>query len=86
VNLIANDGSAPPLSQGKRSQGNLEAVSLEGQYKPLSWLTLTAGARLTHFAGTISENAAGPRLGGTVRILHLNWVLRGFWGEYIRPR
>ena len=82
VNLIANDGSAPPLAQGKPSQGNLEAIFLEDQYKALSWLTLTAGARLTHFAGAISENAASPRLGGTVRIPHLNWVLRGFWGEY----
>jgi len=82
VNLIANDGSAPPLAQGKPSQGNLEAIFLEDQYKALSWLTLTAGVRLTHFAGAISENAASPRLGGTVRIPHLNWVLRGFWGEY----
>ena len=82
VNLIANDGSAPPLAQGKPSQGNLEAIFLEDQYKALSWLTLTAGVRLTHFAGAISENAASPRLGGTVRIPYLNWVLRGFWGEY----
>jgi outer membrane receptor protein involved in Fe transport len=82
VNLIANHGSAPPLAQSKQSQGNLEAVFLEDQYKALSWLTLTAGVRLTHFAGAISENAASPRLGGTVRIPHLNWVLRGFWGEY----
>lgn len=82
VNLIANDGSAAPLTQGKPSQGNLEAAFLEDQYKALSWLTLTAGVRLTHFAGAISENAASPRLGGTVRIPHLNWVLRGFWGEY----
>lgn len=82
VNLIANDGSAAPLTQGEPSQGNLEAAFLEDQYKALSWLTLTAGVRLTHFAGAISENAASPRLGGTVRIPHLNWVLRGFWGEY----
>ena len=47
-----------------------------------SWLTLTAGVRLTHFSGAISENAASPRLGGAIRIPHLNWVLRGFWGKY----
>jgi len=82
VNLIANDGSSPPLATAKRSQGNLEAAFLEDQFKALSWLTLTAGVRLTHFVGAISENAADPRLGGTVRIPHLNWVLRAFWGEY----
>ena len=50
VNLIANDGSSPPLAAAKQSQGNLEAAFLEDQFKPLSWLTLTAGVRLTHFA------------------------------------
>jgi outer membrane receptor for ferrienterochelin and colicin len=82
VNLIANDGSAPPLTQGKQSAGNLEAVFLEDQFKALSWLTLTGGVRLTHFSGAISENAADPRIGGTVRIPYLHWVLRGFWGRY----
>ncbi|HUI53965.1 MAG TPA: TonB-dependent receptor [Bryobacteraceae bacterium] len=82
VNLIANDGSALPLAQSKRSGGSLEAAFLEDQFKALPWLTLTAGVRLTHFAGAITENAASPRLGATVRIPHLNWVLRGFWGEY----
>jgi outer membrane receptor protein involved in Fe transport len=82
INLVANDGSAAPLVQGKRSQGHLEAVFLEDQYKALSWLTLTAGVRLTHFSGAIIENAASPRLGGAVRIPHLNWVLHGFWGQY----
>jgi outer membrane receptor for ferrienterochelin and colicin len=82
VGLIANDGSAPPLSHNQRSSGNLESVFLEDQYKAFSWLTLIAGVRMTHFAGEVSENAANPRLGGSVRIPHLNWVLHGFWGQY----
>jgi outer membrane receptor protein involved in Fe transport len=82
VKLIANDGSGPPLAQGRSSQGNLEALFFEDQYKASSWLTLTAGVRMTHFSGAISENAADPRLGGTVRIPRLNWVVRGFWGRY----
>ncbi len=83
VNLIANDGSGLSLAQDEKSpSGHLEALFLEDQYKALSWLTLTAGVRLTHFSGAIAENAASPRLGGAIRIPHLNWVLRGFWGEY----
>ncbi len=82
VGLIANDGSGLSLSQEQRTAGNLEAAFFEDQYKAFSWLTLTAGARLTHFAGAISENAADPRLGGTIRIPRLNWTLRAFWGEY----
>jgi hypothetical protein len=83
INLISNDGSGtPPLAQDRISTGHLEAIYLEDQYKTFSWLTLTAGIRLTHFSGAISENAASPRLGGAIRIPHLNWVLRGFWGNY----
>ena len=82
VALIANDGSGLKLAQEKRTTGNLEALYFEDQYKVLSWLTVTAGMRLTHFSGAISENAVNPRLGGAIRLPHLNWILRGFWGEY----
>jgi len=82
VKLIANDGSGDSIAQNNIANGHMEAVFLEDQYKALSWLTLTAGVRLTHFTGAISENAATPRLGGAIRIPHLNWVLRGFWGKY----
>jgi outer membrane receptor protein involved in Fe transport len=82
IGLIANDGSGLRLAQAMSATGHLEAFYLEDQYKALSWLTLTGGVRLTHFSGAIAENAASPRLGASVRIPHLNWVLRGFWGEY----
>jgi hypothetical protein len=82
VKLVANDGSGGSIAQYRPSTGHLEAIFLEDQYKAFSWLTLTAGVRLTHFAGAISENATTPRLGGAIRIPHLNWVLRGFWGQY----
>jgi len=82
VHLIANDGSGLAAAQDRPSTGHLEAGFLEDQFKAFSWLTLTAGVRLTHFSGGISENAASPRLGGAIRIPHLNWVFRGFWGEY----
>lgn len=82
VALAANDGSAAPVALSKATRGDLEAVFLEDQFKARSWLTLTAGLRMTHFSGAISENAADPRVGAAIRIPHLNWVLRGFWGEY----
>jgi outer membrane receptor protein involved in Fe transport len=82
INLTTNDGSGLSVEQRSPTSGHLEAVYFEDQYRALSWLTLTAGVRLTHFSGAISENAASPRLGGSVQIPHLKWVLRGFWGEY----
>jgi hypothetical protein len=82
VRLIANDGSGLAVAQDHPAAGGLASAIFEDQYKALSWLTLTAGVRLTHFNGPESENAASPRLGGTIRIPRLNWVLRGFWGRY----
>jgi outer membrane receptor protein involved in Fe transport len=85
VGLVANDGSGNSVREDKPSTGHLEAAFLEDQYKLLPWLTLTAGARLTHFSGAISENAASPRSGASLRIPRLNWVLRAFWGRYYQP-
>lgn len=82
VKLLANDGAGVSVAQDRLSSGHLEAVFLEDQYRAWSWLTLNAGVRLTHFSGAISENAASPRLGGSILIPGLHWVLRGFWGEY----
>jgi hypothetical protein len=82
VALIANNGSAFSLAQRRATTGHLEALFVEDQYKVFPWLTLMAGARLTHFIGAVSENAASPRLGGSIRIPNFNWVLRGFWGRY----
>ena len=82
IRLIANDGARLSVAQNAITSGHLEALFLEDQYRAFSWLTLMAGVRLTHFSGAISENAASPRLGGSIRIPHLNWVLHGFWGRY----
>jgi outer membrane receptor for ferrienterochelin and colicin len=82
VHLFANDGSAARVVAENASNGNLEAGFLEDQFKLTRWLMLTGGLRLTHFSGAVSENAASPRLGAAVRIPHLNWVLRGFYGRY----
>ncbi len=82
VHLIANDGSGAAVMQDKVTNGHMEAGFLEDQFKLTPWLTLTGGVRLTHFSGVISENAASPRVGAALRIPHLNWVLRGYYGRY----
>jgi outer membrane receptor for ferrienterochelin and colicin len=82
VRLTANDGSGANVVDEKFSSGHLEAAFVEDQYKITNWLTLTGGVRLTHFSGAVSENAASPRVGAALRIPHLNWVVRGFYGRY----
>jgi outer membrane receptor protein involved in Fe transport len=82
VHLAANDGSDANVVEQKISYGNLEAAFAEDQFKLTPWITVTGGVRLTHFSGPVSENAANPRVALAVRIPHLNWVLRGFFGTY----
>ena len=82
IRLLANDGSGAGVAQQQKPTGHLESAFFEDQFKLTQWLTLTAGMRLTHFSGAVSENAASPRVGAALRIPHLNWVLHGFYGRY----
>lgn len=82
VRLTSNDAAGVSLRQRENVSGNLEAVFLEDQYKATSWLTLNGGVRLTHFGGSIAENAASPRAGAAIRMPYLHWIFRGFYGRY----
>src|SRR5260370_24815827 len=62
-----DDGSLLSLQERDKQNGDLEALFLEDQYKPTSWVTLTGGVRMTHFGGSIAENAADPRVGAAIR-------------------
>ncbi len=62
--------------------GSLEAFFIDDKFKPLPWLTLTAGMRPTHFSGGVSENAISPRFGIALNVPHLNWTFRAFYGHY----
>ena len=92
ISLIGNnvdDSTDPPtftpvnVPQTRRRAGaQLEAMWFEDQYKANSWLTLTAGLRLTRFDGLLTETAASPRLGVAIEIPRLHWVLRGAYSRY----
>ena len=62
--------------------GGVGAAYVNDQYKPWHWLTVNAGVRVTHFSGITNENATNPRLGVSVLIPKLKWVLRSFYGTY----
>jgi hypothetical protein len=65
--------------------GGVVEEFLEDKFKATSWLTLMAGFRQTNFSASISENATDPRFGVAVRVPRLNWVFRGFYGQYYQP-
>jgi len=81
--VLFNDGSnAPPIAQTLKPTGSLVAAYLEDTYKATDWLSFAGGVRQTHFAGALTEDATSPRLGLTLRLPKIDWILRGFWGKY----
>jgi hypothetical protein len=84
-NVLFNDPSAAPTApiyQTVSPTGSLVAAYVEDTFKATDWLSFAGGVRQTHFDGGVTENATSPRLGMTVRLPGVNWLLRGFWGKY----
>ncbi len=48
-------------------------------------MTLLGGERFSIYRADLDESATYPRIGATVRIPKLNWVLRGFYGHFFQP-
>jgi hypothetical protein len=80
--LAFGDGSNPNLSVREQPSGNLAAFFIQDKVNVNSWLTLTGGVRQTHFSGGITENATSPRVGASVQIPSVDWVVRGFYGRF----
>ena len=49
------------------------------------YVTLLGGERFTYYRSDQNSGAVYPRIGATVRIPKLNWVLRGFYGHFFQP-
>jgi hypothetical protein len=62
--------------------GGLENAFIDDKFAVTSWLTLIGGLRQTHFTANFVENAIDPRVGVALKVPHLNWVFRAFYGDY----
>jgi TonB dependent receptor/Carboxypeptidase regulatory-like domain/TonB-dependent Receptor Plug Domain len=69
--------------------GGVASLFINDKIKVTPWLTLIAGLRETQFNSSpppgvpsVSEHATDPRLGAAIRIPHLNWTVRGFYGYF----
>jgi hypothetical protein len=82
LNLAFSGDSSPALNELQSPTGGLVVAWLQDTFEATHWLNLSAGVRQSHFQGEFSENTTDPRLGATVLLPRLDWVLSAFWGKY----
>jgi len=82
---VDDKGDPIDIRHQQNPRGRLLAVFAEDQFKPVSWLTLSGGLRITHFHSGQSENAISPRLAVSIRLPRVGVVLHGFYGRYYQP-
>jgi hypothetical protein len=49
------------------------------------YITMLGGERFSIYRAALNESAIYPRIGATVEIPRLHWVLRGFYGHFFQP-
>ena len=81
-----NDGSAAsePNTTGKAGAALFEYY-LADHLRLGRYITLLGGERFSVFHGGYDETATYPRIGATLVIPRLQWVLRGFYGHFFQP-
>lgn len=81
-----NDGSGPstPSTAANATAGIVE-LYLSDSLRAGQYVTLLGGERISIFRAGRNETAVYPRIGATVRIPRLNWVIRGFYGHFFQP-
>jgi hypothetical protein len=79
---VFTDGSPNFPASSIGVTGGLAAVFINDKFKVTPWLTLIAGLRQSEFRASIAENKTDPRFGVALRVPHLNWVFRAYYGYY----
>ncbi|HEU5352210.1 MAG TPA: TonB-dependent receptor [Terracidiphilus sp.] len=81
-----NDGSGPsePNTAAHSSAGLVEFY-LADHLRVGRYVTLLGGQRFSIYRAGLNETAIYPRIGATVEIPRLHWVLRGFYGHFFQP-
>ncbi len=81
-----NDASAPsePNTQSNAGAALFEYY-LSDNLRLGRYLTLLGGERFSVYRAGLDESAIYPRIGATLEIPRLHWVLRGFYGHFFQP-
>ena len=79
---VGNMLPQPDFQDREIVSGHLSEIFIEDKIQLTSWLNVNGGIRESFFAGSISENAASPRVGVAITVPRLRWVFRGFYGKF----
>ena len=77
ANTVSNTASA--------ANAGLAEFHLSDRLRLGQHVTLLGGMRFSSFHSSYNESAAYPRVGATVELPRLHWVLRGFYGHFFQP-
>ncbi len=84
--ILSNDGTAASLPNTTgNAQGNLFEFYVSDHLHLGRYINLLGGERFTFYHGGFAESAIYPRIGATLEIPRLHWVLRGFYGHFFQP-
>ncbi len=82
---VFTDGTPNFPASSVGVNGGVAEEFISDRFNATKWLTIIAGIRGTEFRSSIGENQADPRVGVSLRVPRLNWVLRAFYGHYYQP-
>jgi hypothetical protein len=84
--VLVNDGSAPSTPNTRALAGAaLYEAYVSDHLRIGRYVTLLGGERFSVYRSSVNESAIYPRIGATVEIPRLHWVLRGFYGHSFQP-
>jgi hypothetical protein len=74
-----------PCNQPATANAGLVEFYLADHLRLGQYVTLIAGERFSIYRAWLNESAIYPRIGATLQIPRLHWVLRGFYGHFFQP-
>jgi hypothetical protein len=81
-----NDGTATSVpNTSANANAGLVEFYLADHLRLGRYITILGGERFSILRSDLNESAIYPRIGATVEIPRLHWVLRGFYGHFFQP-
>ena len=81
-----NNGSAPSVpNTSSNANAGLVEFYLADHLHIGRYITLLGGERFSIYRAELDESAIYPRIGATVEIPYLHWVLNSFYGHFFQP-